>query len=168
MLTKRQTQFVDAYELEQNATKAAMAAGYAERYAQQRGSTLLRDPEVRAELERRGVAVRGPGRPKRPRSPRPELPTARVGTQTEHAALAWKLANSKDVEPKDRIKALALCATICGEIGPGRFAPPPAPRRPETAEAPSPVAPAEKPDATTPRAPVVRLVTNKADASLHG
>lgn len=50
MMTPKKQLFVDAYLVEPNATKAAIAAGYAEKTARQAGSRLLTDSDIRAAL----------------------------------------------------------------------------------------------------------------------
>jgi len=50
MLTARQARFVAEYSVEQNATRAAIKAGYAESSAAVTGSQLLRNPKVAVEL----------------------------------------------------------------------------------------------------------------------
>jgi phage terminase small subunit len=50
-LTEKQNRFVDAYLLEQNGTKAAIAAGYSEKSAAVEASRLLRNAKVVAAIE---------------------------------------------------------------------------------------------------------------------
>lgn len=50
-LTPKQAQFVREYLVDLNATQAAIRAGYSPRTAESQGSTLLRNPKVRACLE---------------------------------------------------------------------------------------------------------------------
>lgn len=52
-LNDRQRAFVDAYLVDPNATKAAEAAGYSKRTAQEQGSRLLSNAIVAAEIKRR-------------------------------------------------------------------------------------------------------------------
>lgn len=52
-LTAKQSRFVEAYLLEPNGTKAALAAGYSQTGAAVEASRLLTNPKVVAELERR-------------------------------------------------------------------------------------------------------------------
>lgn len=56
-LTPKQERFVEAYLLDPNGKKAAIAAGYSERCAEVEASRLLRHPKVAAELERRRVLL---------------------------------------------------------------------------------------------------------------
>jgi len=51
-LHQRRTRFVKEYLLEQNATKAAIAAGYSEKGASVAGSRLLADPKIREEINK--------------------------------------------------------------------------------------------------------------------
>lgn len=55
-LTPRQQRFVEAYSLEPNATRAALAAGYSKRTAPSQGARLLKNANVAAELQKRGKA----------------------------------------------------------------------------------------------------------------
>lgn len=52
-LNDRQRAFVDAYLVDPNATKAAEAAGYSKRTANEQGSRLLANASVAAEIKRR-------------------------------------------------------------------------------------------------------------------
>jgi phage terminase small subunit len=56
-LNEKQRRFVEAYLIDPNATKAAIAAGYSARTAAEQGSRLLRHPVVAAELARRRTQV---------------------------------------------------------------------------------------------------------------
>lgn len=51
-LTKKQQVFVAEYIVDQNATKAAIRAGYSEKTAEQQGSRLLGNVKVSAEVDR--------------------------------------------------------------------------------------------------------------------
>lgn len=51
MLTPKQQQFVSAYLLELNATKAAMLAGYSPKTAKQQGSRLLTNVDIATAIE---------------------------------------------------------------------------------------------------------------------
>ncbi len=53
MLNSRQQAFVENYVKNNNATQAALEAGYAERTAASQGSRLLKNDKVIAEIERR-------------------------------------------------------------------------------------------------------------------
>lgn len=48
---QRRTRFIKEYLLDQNATRAAIAAGYSEQSAHAQGSRLLKNAEVRAKIE---------------------------------------------------------------------------------------------------------------------
>lgn len=52
-LSDRQQRFVDAYLVDPNATKAAIAAGYSAATAKQQGSRLLTNVDVAAAIEKR-------------------------------------------------------------------------------------------------------------------
>lgn len=52
-LSERQQRFVDAYLVDPNATKAAIAAGYSAATAKQQGSRLLTNVDVAAALAKR-------------------------------------------------------------------------------------------------------------------
>lgn len=52
-LTPQQFLFVEEYLLDWNATRAALAAGYAEKSARVQGSRLLQHPNVRKEIQTR-------------------------------------------------------------------------------------------------------------------
>jgi phage terminase small subunit len=52
-LHQRRTRFVKEYLLEQNATKAAIAAGYSEKGAGVTGHQLLKNPKIRAEINKK-------------------------------------------------------------------------------------------------------------------
>ncbi len=52
-LTVKQQRFVDEYLIDLNATQAAIRAGYSSNSAEQQGSTLLRNPKVRAHIDSR-------------------------------------------------------------------------------------------------------------------
>ena len=54
---QRRTRFIKEYLLEQNATKAAIAAGYSEKTAGQQGYRLLKDAKVRAEIEQKNAEI---------------------------------------------------------------------------------------------------------------
>jgi phage terminase small subunit len=56
-LSVKQLRFVDEYMKEPNATQAYIAAGYSENGAGQSAYTLLRRPEVAAELDRRRAQI---------------------------------------------------------------------------------------------------------------
>jgi len=56
-LPLHQALFVDEYMRDQNATQAAIRAGYSEKSAHWRGSTLLKDPKVQAAIEERVKAA---------------------------------------------------------------------------------------------------------------
>lgn len=53
MLTEKRWRFVDEYDVDGNATAAAIRAGYSEKTAYAAGHRLLREPEVAAELDKR-------------------------------------------------------------------------------------------------------------------
>jgi phage terminase small subunit len=55
--TARQERFIVEYVASGNATRSAIAAGYAEGSAKQQGSYLLSNPDVAAEIERRRGAI---------------------------------------------------------------------------------------------------------------
>jgi phage terminase small subunit len=48
---QRRTRFIKEYLLDQNATRAAIAAGFSERSAHAQGSRLLKNAEVRAKID---------------------------------------------------------------------------------------------------------------------
>lgn len=52
-LTPKQARFVDAYMIDLNATKAAVAAGSTAKRADQAGYEYMSNPEISAEIERR-------------------------------------------------------------------------------------------------------------------
>lgn len=52
-LTAKQQKFADEYLIDLNATQAAIRAGYSSNSAEQQGSTLLRNPKVRAYIDER-------------------------------------------------------------------------------------------------------------------
>jgi len=52
-LTLKQQKFADEYLIDLNATQAAIRAGYSPKSAEQQGSTLLRNPKVRAYIDQR-------------------------------------------------------------------------------------------------------------------
>lgn len=54
---QRRTRFVKEYLLEQNATKAAIAAGYSAKTAHAQGSRLLKNAEVRARIEQKNTEL---------------------------------------------------------------------------------------------------------------
>jgi phage terminase small subunit len=54
---QRRTRFIKEYLLDQNATRAAIAAGYAENSAKVTGSRLLTDANVRAEIEAKNEQI---------------------------------------------------------------------------------------------------------------
>lgn len=56
-LHQRRTRFVKEYLLEQNATKAAIAAGYSEKTAGQQGHRLLKDAQIRAQIEQKNAEI---------------------------------------------------------------------------------------------------------------
>lgn len=56
-MTGQRKKFVDEYILTGSATKAARAAGYAEKSASQKGYQLLREPEVRSAIDERLAAL---------------------------------------------------------------------------------------------------------------
>lgn len=56
-LNKKLTRFVEAYLVEPNGTKAAIAAGYSAKTAAQAGSRLLKHVDVAAELARRRKTI---------------------------------------------------------------------------------------------------------------
>jgi phage terminase small subunit len=55
VLTAKQQRFVDAYLIDANATKAAIAAGYSQKTAPEQGSRLLKNVKVASALEKRRV-----------------------------------------------------------------------------------------------------------------
>lgn len=52
-LTEKQLRFIEHYVIEQNATQAALKAGYAQASAGQKGHQLLKHPQVGPEIRRR-------------------------------------------------------------------------------------------------------------------
>jgi phage terminase small subunit len=52
---QRRTRFIKEYLLDQNATRAAIAAGYSEKTAGQQGSRLLKDVKVKQEIEQKNA-----------------------------------------------------------------------------------------------------------------
>jgi phage terminase small subunit len=54
---QRRTRFIKEYLLDQNATRAASAAGYSEKCAHAQGSRLLKDAEVCAEIEAKNAKL---------------------------------------------------------------------------------------------------------------
>src|SRR5882757_171795 len=62
-LTDRQRKFVDAYLLEPNGKKAAIAAGYSPATAVVQASRLLRHEQIRVELARRQAPPPSPAAP---------------------------------------------------------------------------------------------------------
>lgn len=54
---QRRTRFIREYLLDQNATRAAIAAGYSEKTAGQAGHRLLKDIQVRAEIEQKNTEI---------------------------------------------------------------------------------------------------------------
>jgi len=52
-LTPKQQRFADEWLIDMNATAAAIRAGYSPKSAEQQGSTLLRNPKVRAYIDER-------------------------------------------------------------------------------------------------------------------
>ena len=97
-LTPKQAAFVREYQVDLNATQAAIRAGYAEASAHVTGSTLLRHPKVSIALAkvREGAA---------------EVVAERTGeailTAAAVAERAWAIANE---DRPDRVSALALLA----------------------------------------------------------
>jgi phage terminase small subunit len=59
-MNKRQRLFVNEYLVDFNATQAAIRAGYSERTAGQGGHELLKNPEVKAEIDRLYKEAIGP------------------------------------------------------------------------------------------------------------
>src|SRR5216683_1975433 len=51
--TPKQRLFIEAYLISKNATKAAIAAGFSERSANNQGTRLMADDDIRAEIEAR-------------------------------------------------------------------------------------------------------------------
>lgn len=56
-LNARQTAFISFYVIDFNATQAAIKAGYSQKTASQKGSTLLNNVKVLAEINRRKQAL---------------------------------------------------------------------------------------------------------------
>src|ERR1700683_2259576 len=54
---QRRTRFVKEFLLEQNATKAAIAAGCSEKSARQQGERLLTNASIRAEIEQKNAEL---------------------------------------------------------------------------------------------------------------
>jgi phage terminase small subunit len=54
---QRRTRFIKEYLLDQNATRAAIAAGYSAKTAKVQGSQLLTNPNVQAEIEAENAKV---------------------------------------------------------------------------------------------------------------
>ena len=52
-LTYKQVQFIEAYMIEPNATKAAHKAGYSKKSSRQQGARLLSNAAIKAEIQRR-------------------------------------------------------------------------------------------------------------------
>lgn len=52
-LTEKQQRFANEHLIDLNATQAAIRAGYSSKSAEQQGSTLLRNPKVRAYIDER-------------------------------------------------------------------------------------------------------------------
>lgn len=52
-LKQRRTRFVKEYLIDQNATRAAIAAGYSEKTARQQGSRLLTDVDILSQIEKK-------------------------------------------------------------------------------------------------------------------
>ena len=55
--TPKQRLFIEAYLISKNATKAAIAAGFSERSANNQGTRLMADDDIRAEIEARLAAT---------------------------------------------------------------------------------------------------------------
>lgn len=56
-LTPRQRAFVNEYRIDYNATRAALAVGYAKKSAHVSGSDLLKRPEIQEEIGRTGEII---------------------------------------------------------------------------------------------------------------
>ena len=54
---QRRTRFIKEYLIDQNATRAAIAAGYAEKSAHVTGSQLLSNPKIREQIESENAKV---------------------------------------------------------------------------------------------------------------
>ncbi len=171
MLTEKRLAFADRWRPGKT-LDAMRAAGFSGSVAALRaeGSKLLRNAEVRAAIEKRGIEPpplrpgrKGPA--KRERVPVVVKPNRRVGTTTQRVELMMAIARDTKETARDRIAATKLAALICGEVGPGRFVPAPAPRVEDPI---APAAPEVPASASSPGSQRFRLVVNKADAGLHG
>lgn len=101
-LTAKQSRFVEAYLLEPNGTKAALAAGYSQSGAAVEASRLLSHPKVVAELERRRshLSVKSGVTPERVMA---EL--AKIGFSDIRQVIEWRshvtqLDEDEDGEPR--------------------------------------------------------------------
>ena len=148
MLTGRQRAFADAWDGIGTGKAAAIAAGYTGTAGalEVTASRLLRHAGVRARIAERlgsGAVEPEPIEPNASTSPAPETSS---GTPSERVAILMSIARDPAIAPKDRTAACVAAARISGEIGPGRYelprAPkqklPPASREPD----PAPVGPA--------------------------
>lgn len=147
MLTGRQRAFADAWDGIGTGKAAAIAAGYTGTAGalEVTASRLLRHAGVRARIaERLGAGAVEPAEGLEV-SPAPS-PEVSSGTPSERVAILMGIARDPSISPKDRTAACVAAARISGEIGPGRYelprAPkqklPPASREPD----PAPVGPA--------------------------
>lgn len=90
-LTKRERLFIAEMQIDHNASKAALRAGYAEKNAGREGWRLMQKPEIRAAVEAAGAET---------------LETLRI-TADDIARRAWQIAQENG---RDRVAALALLA----------------------------------------------------------
>ena len=96
MLTRRKKLFIDEYIISLNATESAKKAGYSERTAYSQGSRLLKNVEVKTEIDRIMNA------------------SAKENKITKDNALKklWDIVNDSNSKEADRIRAIEVISKL--------------------------------------------------------
>ena len=106
-LTQKQRRFIDEYIISGNATQAAIKAGYSKKTAAVTATENLRNPNIKAEIEKRNAEIQSE-KTADMTEVMEYLTSVMRGEQTESVATSKGVFPGVEVSAKDRIKAAEL------------------------------------------------------------
>ena len=106
-LTQKQRRFIDEYIISGNATQAAIKAGYSKKTAAVTATENLRNPNSKAEIEKRNAEIQSE-KTADMTEVMEYLTSVMRGEQTESVATSKGVFPGVEVSAKDRIKAAEL------------------------------------------------------------
>ncbi len=106
-LTQKQRRFIDEYIISDNATQAAIKAGYSKKTAAVTATENLRKPNIKAEIEKRNAEIQSE-KTADMTEVMEYLTSVMRGEQTESVATSKGVFPGVEVSAKDRIKAAEL------------------------------------------------------------